>query len=166
MDDQEAESRQGFLSDAHKTFRYDEKQERWVLPWTFSVGYPKFSTIQRQFTGGLKYDETGELFLNGGEESKRYIGNSSSVDEAWNEFDAVQNIELDPGEVSVKGLYIDGRNKAITIPDVFHQLHCLNQIRIALYDPQYLTNENTKRRLHVGEFRKVPICDITLTIRS
>ncbi|KAJ4345640.1 uncharacterized protein N0V89_011774 [Didymosphaeria variabile] len=116
-----------------------------------SVAYPKFSTVQRQFTGGLKYDEKGKLFLGGEKESKRYIGNGSSIDEAWNEFDAVQNIELDTGEVNVEGLYIDGRNKAITIPDVFHQLHCLNQIRIALYDPQYLTDVNNKRRLHVGK---------------
>ena len=37
----------------------------------------------------------------------------------------VQTIELDPGEVNIHGLYVDLRNKIITIPDVFHQLHCL-----------------------------------------
>ncbi len=37
----------------------------------------------------------------------------------------VQNVELDPKDVSIQGLYVDKRNKVITIPDVFHQLHCL-----------------------------------------
>jgi len=37
----------------------------------------------------------------------------------------VQNVQLRPEDVSVAGLYIDRRPMVITIPDVFHQLHCL-----------------------------------------
>jgi hypothetical protein len=90
----------------------------------------------------LQYDEDGELFLGSSEETRKYVGNSSGVDQAWEVFNAgeivceftsrwknnsgiVQNIQLDPDIVNVRGLYIDGRNKVITIPDVFHQLHCL-----------------------------------------
>jgi hypothetical protein len=43
----------------------------------------------------------------------------------------VQSIELDPSEVSFDGLYVDARGKVITIPDMFHQLHCL----VTLPDP-------------------------------
>jgi hypothetical protein len=67
--------------------------------------------------------------------------------------------------VSIEGLYVDHRKKVITIPDVFHQLHCLvcdrvyfitciseiwqGRIRSAL--PGYHNEENVKVRMHVGK---------------
>jgi hypothetical protein len=69
--------------------------------------------------------------------------------------------------VSIQGLYVDNRKKVITIPDVFHQLHCLvcdraysitrrteiwqGRIRDALNDPEYHDEENVKVRMHVGK---------------
>lgn len=79
----------------------------------------------------------------------------------------VQVVELDAEEVTIQGLSSDKRNKFITIPDVFHQLHCLvsggsgleksqthrwqNQIRLALVDADYLANVDVKRHMHIGE---------------
>lgn len=80
---------------------------------------------------------------------------------------AVQIVELEPAAVSVQGLYTDKRSKIITIPDVFHQLHCLvsgfihsdqyathhcqKQIRLALADVDYRTSNDAKRHIHVGK---------------
>ncbi len=45
----------------------------------------------------------------------------------------VQNIQLDRNKVNIQGLYIDRSNKVITIPDVFHQLHCLVSCRLSVF---------------------------------
>jgi hypothetical protein len=42
------------------------------------------------------------------------------------------NIQLNPDDVIIEDVYIDGRSKAITIPDIFHQPHCLVSSRILL----------------------------------
>jgi hypothetical protein len=78
----------------------------------------------------------------------------------------VQNVELDPEDVNIEGLYVDKRNNVITIPDVLHQLHCLvsanhssassathsrkNQIRMALADDADRTDNDPRRQMHVG----------------
>jgi hypothetical protein len=69
--------------------------------------------------------------------------------------------------VSIQGLYVDHRKKVITIPDVFHPLHCLvcnrvdfitcvteiwqGRIQDALNDPGYHNEENVKVRMHVSK---------------
>ena len=103
---------------------------------------PGLSTIQRHLTGGLKYDDEGNLYRDVSREAQSYVGNSSDVNDAWKVFDAgewssyssvnrdidmqiVQTIELDVGTMGTEGLYRDRRPMVITIPDVYHQLHCL-----------------------------------------
>jgi hypothetical protein len=54
--------------------------------------------------------------------ASRFRGNSSEA----------LNIQLNPDDVIIKDVYIDGRNKAITIPDIFNQIRCLVSSRILL----------------------------------
>jgi hypothetical protein len=49
---------------------------------------PKFPTIQRHLTGGLKYDDAGRLYRDTAEEIRSYVGNTSEVHDAWKVFDA------------------------------------------------------------------------------
>lgn len=81
---------------------------------------------------------------------------------------SVQTIELGVGAIGTERLYKDRRPMVITILDVFHQLHCLvgqfyvqkglevtisqNKIRKALYNGEFLAEDNAKEKMHVGEW--------------
>ena len=54
--------------------------------------------VQRHLTGGLKYDDNGNLYRDTSREAQSYIGNSSTVDDAWNVFDASESFPSDSGE--------------------------------------------------------------------
>jgi hypothetical protein len=47
--------------------------------------------IHRRFTGGLKYDENGDLYRHSLGEEISYVGNSSGVNKAWDLFDASES---------------------------------------------------------------------------
>ncbi|KAK5156878.1 hypothetical protein LTS14_004395 [Recurvomyces mirabilis] len=119
---------------------------------TEEIKIPDLPLKQLRFSGSLKYHDDGSLYLDRPSKGPEYVGNTTAVSHAWEMFESAQTVKLDPSEVDGEGLYRDENGNIITILDSFHQLHCLNQIREALYNNGIQESsdlQSYKRRLHI-----------------
>ncbi|KXL43994.1 MAG: hypothetical protein FE78DRAFT_541918, partial [Acidomyces sp. 'richmondensis'] len=95
---------------------------------------------QVTFTGGIHYDETGHVYI---EETAgpRFVGlPEPAIDEAWESLLRGQIINLpseEAGDVLDRTYLNPSFGLFETGLDAFHQLHCINRIRMALDEEYY-----------------------------
>ncbi|RFU33834.1 hypothetical protein B7463_g2513, partial [Scytalidium lignicola] len=114
--------------------------------------------VEVQFTGTLAYTESGHLYIDIGEDGVKYFGKPSpEIDHAWhnllgttwNFYISEEEAEALPRSSKKYQEYHLGRIG----PDVFHTLHCLNEVRKVL-DSEYYFNTTLKgltrqERVHI-----------------
>lgn len=135
------------------------------------------SLIQKKFTNDLLYNTTSGTFYNQPLTSNetRYIGEPrSAVDDAWHNLLHAQYIALDPKEAKqipashIAPIWYDGEHEFFEL-SVFHNLHCLNEIRLALAGNSHgyardSLHEGTAHLDHcVDQIRQALMCHADLT---
>ncbi|KAL7917364.1 hypothetical protein ACQKWADRAFT_306946 [Trichoderma austrokoningii] len=106
-----------------------------------------------KFTGGLKFSENGTTYRDVDPNQTQFVGEPSpQLDNAWKSLIRGQGVDLRGDEaVTVADItYQKPGGWYLTGPDAFHQLHCLNSIRMALR-PDYYTpqNEEPVHTMHI-----------------
>ncbi|KAK0625826.1 hypothetical protein B0T14DRAFT_421374, partial [Immersiella caudata] len=103
------------------------------------------------FNGALNYDENGQLQREHFPGEDIWVGTPTpEMDALWDKLEAGSIILLDGEEADMvrdRTIMVDGY--WVTGLDVFHQVHCLNQVRKALY-PEYYppTQSGRVNKLH------------------
>ncbi|PPJ52310.1 hypothetical protein CBER1_09242 [Cercospora berteroae] len=122
--------------------------------------FPAIHIKKVRFTGGLHYDENGTVLRNslpgGGPE---WVGPPNpATDKLWDDLGHIAGVALVGHEADM----VRGRTKQlqtgeyITGLDVFHQLHCLNKVRKALYPAYYHDPDGSEiSALHTGELLQI-----------
>lgn len=103
------------------------------------------------FTGGVDRHDDGSLFLNTSGSRKLYVGEpSEALEDNWEELEAAIELVLTTDETHTKGGKIvetmkepgsQGMYRASI--DVIHSLHCVNQLRKAVYAHYYFPGKPT-----------------------
>ncbi|KAI1099047.1 hypothetical protein F4804DRAFT_345812 [Jackrogersella minutella] len=101
-----------------------------------------------KFTGSPEFYENGTLYRSYPKDQPQYVGEPSpEIDKAWNMLLYGSVVDLSPelaGKMnSITWKELDGELYRTGL-DVFHQLHCLDYIRKALY-PDYYPQEDITR---------------------
>lgn len=116
-------------------------------------------SIKTRFSGSPRFDETGEEYFLPNSDISVFAGPPSPVvDEGWNRITGGigglyflvtdEEAKQSWGE-SLDEYWDDRRGGYRAGLDVFHSLHCLNHIRMALY-PEYYTQHKVHGRKHTG----------------
>ncbi|KAI3337573.1 hypothetical protein HD806DRAFT_518387 [Xylariaceae sp. AK1471] len=99
-----------------------------------------------KFSGALTWNARGILVMDHPPGEKIWVGDPNpDIDALWDGFEDIWNVLLDGEEAEIirdKTLMYNGY--WITGLDVFHQLHCLDTLRRALY-PDYYPREASRR---------------------
>ncbi|KAK9775190.1 putative DUF3328 domain-containing protein [Seiridium cardinale] len=119
------------------------------VPVAFGVGNKR---VEVTFTGALTYNSSGDLIAEYVPGQRRWAGEPSPyMDEAWDDLTEFWTVLLDGEEAdNVRGQTLLQNGYWVTGLDVFHQLHCLDSLRRAVY-PDYYPHEGSPRtwQLHV-----------------
>ncbi|RWA07720.1 hypothetical protein EKO27_g7384 [Xylaria grammica] len=116
-------------------------------PWQEDSSY----RVEVKFTGALTWNASGTLINEHAPGEKLWVGDPSpEIDALWERFEKLWSIMVEGDEadnVRDQTLLKDGY--WVTGLDVFHQLHCLDSLRRALY-PDYYPHKASPRtwRLH------------------
>ncbi|GME27682.1 aquaglyceroporin like other eukaryote [Neofusicoccum parvum] len=163
--------------------RWNEKQDIAQAMGTYETGFATENVVlseslikieQRKFTGGVEFTEDGELFLIDAPGERVYVGEpNGDVDEAWRNILDGRYFSLTEDEAkSLWGedyeVYRDQAVGGFTGGfDMFHSLHCLNQLRMALhrdYYPETPHHNMTHQHHCIGHLRQVIQCSGGATI--
>ncbi|KAH7336736.1 hypothetical protein BKA65DRAFT_479611 [Rhexocercosporidium sp. MPI-PUGE-AT-0058] len=139
------QSRSG--SDIESTAGHEESKSGLIpaiqlerLLWLF-VATPHVALEEVVFTGGVEVAADGTMFLNHSGEARRYVGEPSrEIDENWDNLENAIDLILDRSEARTKNEKdIDTMREPGEegILDVFHSLHCVNQLRKVVYVDHY-----------------------------
>ncbi|RDW59898.1 hypothetical protein BP6252_12985 [Coleophoma cylindrospora] len=135
------------------------------------------NVVQKKFTNDLLYNTTSGKFYNQplSLNETKYIGESdSAVDDAWERLLHAQYVAMDPEEAKqipeshISPLWYDGEHEFFEL-SVFHNLHCLNEIRMSLAGNSHDNNRDTlhEGNVHldhcVDQIRQALMCHADLT---
>ncbi|KAF1988328.1 hypothetical protein K402DRAFT_328891 [Aulographum hederae CBS 113979] len=134
------------------------------LPSDLKDSWPAIEYETRVFGGGLNYNESsGEIVweaddVEDGKEGNRYFGlPSEEIDEAWEDLMRGEYSVLTPSEAhpfiqssNLRPFHHDG--KYHFEPSVFHNLHCLNAVRMHIDSAYYKTNKHS----HLHQLKNQP----------
>ncbi|KAL3417601.1 hypothetical protein PVAG01_10611 [Phlyctema vagabunda] len=96
--------------------------------------------VEKKFTNDLLFNATSQDFYNQPNDSSEitYIGNPSPIiDKAWHDLLHAQYTAITPAEAAqfpashIEPIWYNGDHSFMEL-SVFHNLHCLNEIRVAL----------------------------------
>lgn len=138
--------------------------------------------VKKHFTNDLLYNRTSATFYNQplDPNETHYIGSSPSVEVAWHNLLHAQYIALTDGEAKqfpsghIAPAWYDGERNFMEL-SVFHNLHCLNEIRLALNTHNHEDGMKIKRSAHamlngdvhlghcVDQIRQALMCHADLT---
>ncbi|KAH8821797.1 hypothetical protein F5884DRAFT_769083 [Xylogone sp. PMI_703] len=108
--------------------------------------------VNRRFTGSLKYDENGTLYRDTDPTEPQYVGEPGpAIDKAWHDLLDGLYIGLNGYEARTV-MYKTGIEKGgyLVSTDVMHTLHCLNEVRKAMYPDYYkVAGKPGTHQLHV-----------------
>ncbi|RDW65593.1 hypothetical protein BP5796_10285 [Coleophoma crateriformis] len=141
--------------------------------------HPKIpiNVLQKRFTNDLLYNTTSGKFYNQplSFNETKYIGEpQSTVDDAWQQLLHAQYVAMDPEEVKqipeshISSIWYDGEHEFFEL-GVFHNLHCLNEIRRSLAGNSHgntrdiLLESNIHLDHCVDQIRQALMCHADLT---
>ncbi|KAL6909222.1 hypothetical protein GGI43DRAFT_429816 [Trichoderma evansii] len=139
--------------------------------------------IRTRFTGGLRYNSSKQLFRQLEPNQPDYVGfPTPEIDAAWDELISTTDVFLTTDEmrenVRNHGTFADLPDGDVlytdpfsglyqAVPSVFHELHCLNKIRRAIYKDHYPEDVNDIYWPHIqhcmDSIRQSLMCTADLT---